>query len=202
MIPLPSDSRRRLGWLQRLRSHARTIRLNNCGTRLSVRRMRTRRDECWHWRWCWTASHAPRRRLPAAWTVKFYAIGYIAIMREVLRGFITEPLPERSRNYLPSRNARWPSWFAKGPDLAEHGAVRWRRIDLARVIEQRCGVKFAERSVGDLLRRLGFWRISVRPRCPEQDAAIQETHKKTLPSGRGCHASARLRQTDRTLVAG
>jgi hypothetical protein len=54
------------------------------------------------------------------------------------------------------------------------------RIDLARVIEQRYGVKFAERSVGDLLRRLGFRRISVRPQCPEQDAAMQETHKKTL----------------------
>lgn len=68
-----------------------------------------------------------------------------------------------------------------GPDLAEHGVVRWRRIDLARVIEQRYGVKFAERSIGDLLRRLGFRRISVRPRCPEQDPAMQETHKKTLP---------------------
>jgi len=59
--------------------------------------------------------------------------------------------------------------------------VRWRRIDLARVIEQRYGVKLAERSVGDLLHRLGFRRISVRPRCPEQDAAIQQAHKKTLP---------------------
>ena len=68
-----------------------------------------------------------------------------------------------------------------GPDLVEHGVVRWRRIDLARVIEQRYGVKFAERSIGDLLRRLGFRRISVRPRCPEQDAAMQEAHKKTLP---------------------
>jgi len=69
----------------------------------------------------------------------------------------------------------------KGPDLAEHGVVRWRRIDLSRVIEQRYGVKLAERSVGDLLRRLGFRRISVRPRCPEQDAATQEAHKKTFP---------------------
>lgn len=68
-----------------------------------------------------------------------------------------------------------------GPDLAEHGVVRWRRIDLSRVIEQRYGVKLAERSVGDLLRRLGFRRISVRPRCPEQDAATQEAHKKTFP---------------------
>lgn len=68
-----------------------------------------------------------------------------------------------------------------GPDLVEHGVVRWRRIDVARVIEQRYGVKLAERSIGDLLRRLGFRRISVRPRCPEQDAAVQEAHKKTLP---------------------
>lgn len=68
-----------------------------------------------------------------------------------------------------------------GPDLAEHGVVRWRRIDLARVIDQRYGVKLAERSVGDLLRRLGFRRISVRPRCPEQDTEAQEAHKKTLP---------------------
>jgi hypothetical protein len=33
--------------------------------------------------------------------------------------------------------------------LTEHGVVCWRRIDLARVIEQRYGVKFAERSIGD-----------------------------------------------------
>jgi transposase len=71
----------------------------------------------------------------------------------------------------------------KGPDLAVHGVVRWRRIDLSRVIEQRYGIKLAERSVGALLRRLGFRRLSVRPRCPKQDAASLEAHKKTLPNG-------------------
>jgi transposase len=89
----------------------------------------------------------------------------------------------------------------KGPDLAEHGVVRWRRIDLARVIEQRYGVKFAERSVGDLLRRLGFRRISVRPRCPEQDAAMQETHKKTLPIWSRV-PSQRTRATNRSNSGG
>jgi transposase len=69
----------------------------------------------------------------------------------------------------------------QGPDLAEHGVVRWRRIDLSRVIEQRYGIKLAERSVGALLRRLGFRRISVRPRSPAQDAASQEAHKKNFP---------------------
>jgi transposase len=69
----------------------------------------------------------------------------------------------------------------QGPDVAEHGVVRWRRIDLSRVIEQRYGIKLAERSIGALLRRLGFRRLSVRPRCPAQDAASQEAHKKTFP---------------------
>jgi Winged helix-turn helix len=41
-------------------------------------------------------------------------------------------------------------------------------------------VTLAERSVGALLHRLGFRRISVRPRHPQQDLAAQEAHKKTL----------------------
>jgi transposase len=69
----------------------------------------------------------------------------------------------------------------QGPDVTVHGVVRWRRIDLSGVIEQRYGIKLAERSVGDLLRRLGFRRLSVRPRCPAQDVAAQEAHKKTSP---------------------
>jgi transposase len=68
-----------------------------------------------------------------------------------------------------------------GPDRAEHGVVRWRRVDLAAVIERRFDVRLAERTVGKLLRRLGFVRLSVRPRHPAHDAAAQEAHKKTSP---------------------
>jgi Winged helix-turn helix len=66
-----------------------------------------------------------------------------------------------------------------GPDLAEHGVVRWRRIDLSKVIEARFGVHLAERSVGALLWRLGFRHMSVRPHNPAQDPATIEAHKKT-----------------------
>ena len=66
-----------------------------------------------------------------------------------------------------------------GPDLAEHGVVRWRRIDLSKVIEARFGVHLAERSVGALLWRLGFRHMSVRPHNPAQDPAAIEAHKKT-----------------------
>jgi transposase len=88
-----------------------------------------------------------------------------------------------------------------GPNLAEHGVVRWRRIDLARVIEQRYRVKLAERSIGDLLRRLGFRRISVRPRCPEQDTQAQEAHKKTFPIW-SVPASPRMRVASRSSSGG
>lgn len=69
-----------------------------------------------------------------------------------------------------------------GPDLSQHGVVRWRRIDLARVLQAEFGVSVAERTVGSLLRRLGFRRISARPQHPRQDTAAQEAHKKTLPT--------------------
>ena len=68
-----------------------------------------------------------------------------------------------------------------GPDIAVHGVVRWRRIDLARAMLTDCGVVLAERTVGKLLRGLGFTRISVRPQHPAQDIKAQEAHKKTLP---------------------
>ena len=63
--------------------------------------------------------------------------------------------------------------------------VRWRRVDLQKEIEQRYAVTYHERTIGKLLHRLGFARISVRPRHPEADAAAQEDFKKTsLPKSR------------------
>lgn len=70
----------------------------------------------------------------------------------------------------------------RGPDPTEHGVVRWRRVDLAAVIERRFGVRLAERTVGKLLHRLGFVRLSVRPRHPAHDAEAQTAHKKTSPT--------------------
>lgn len=86
------------------------------------------------------------------------------------------PAPRLNRE----QQAMVQAWVQRGPDLAEEGVVRWRRIDLARAIEREFGVKLAERSVGTMLRRLGFRRISVRPQHPGQDVSAQEAHKKTL----------------------
>ena len=103
--------------------------------------------------------------------------------------FTEEGRPGRSRRPAPGAKPRRspdpPEEGAKrvraGPDLAEPGVVRWRRADLSKVIEARFGVRLAERSVGALLRRLGFRHLSVRPHNPAQDPAALEAHKKTSP---------------------
>jgi transposase len=56
-----------------------------------------------------------------------------------------------------------------GPEREKDGVVRWRRVDLKRVIAERFGVAFHERYVGTLLKRIGFFHISA----------------KTAPSGAG-----------------
>lgn len=67
-----------------------------------------------------------------------------------------------------------------GPDLATHGVVRWRRVDLQRVIEERFGVTYSERAISELLKRLGFAHISGRPQHPAQEEDTLEDFKKTL----------------------
>lgn len=68
-----------------------------------------------------------------------------------------------------------------GPDLAIHGVVRWRRVDLRDELARQFGVELHERSVGKVLKRLGYRRLSVRPRHPEADEKTQEAFKKTSP---------------------
>lgn len=66
-----------------------------------------------------------------------------------------------------------------GPDRAVHGVVRWRRIDLQHVIHERFGIAYHERTVGKLLKRLGFSHVSARPRHPAQDQSMIAAFKKT-----------------------
>jgi transposase len=68
-----------------------------------------------------------------------------------------------------------------GPDPVVDGVVRWRRIDLKRVIEERFGVTYSERAISDLLAALSFSHISGRPQHPGQDRRVIEAFKKTSP---------------------
>ena len=89
----------------------------------------------------------------------------------------------------------------RGPDPVVDHVVRWRRVDLRRVIAERWGVTFHERTVGKLLHRLGFARLSVRPKHPKTDPTAQaEWGKKLQPARAGRPVRAGEGQADRGLV--
>ena len=98
-----------------------------------------------------------------------------------LAGLSDRKAPGPTPRLTAEQQAEVAGLVRSGPGLAEHGVIRWRRADLAQVIEARYGVHLAERSVGALLARLGFRHISVRPHNPTRDPAAIEAHKKTSP---------------------
>ena len=80
---------------------------------------------------------------------------------EGLKGLCNRVAPGAKPKLSAKQQREVAELVRQGPDLAEHGVVRWRRIDLSRVIEQRYGIKLAERSVGALLRRRRCGPIAV-----------------------------------------
>ena len=82
----------------------------------------------------------------------------------------------------PGQEAELEAVVERGPDPERGGMVRWRRVDLRALIEARFGVRLHERSVGKMLRRLGFARLSVRPRHPKADEAAQAAFGQASPS--------------------
>lgn len=77
------------------------------------------------------------------------------------------------------QRAEFAELVETGPDRAVHGVVRWRRVDLQRLILERFGVAYHERTVGKLLKALGFSHVSARPRHPAQDQRTIKAFKKT-----------------------
>src|SRR5258707_15864966 len=68
-----------------------------------------------------------------------------------------------------------------GPDPAVHGIVRWRRGGLRDEFYRRFGVGLHESSGGKGLGKLGYPKMSGRPRHPKADEKNQEAIKKTSP---------------------
>jgi transposase len=80
----------------------------------------------------------------------------------------------------PDQQAELAGLIETGPERAVHGVVRWRRTDLQRLISERFGVVYHERTVGKILKQLGFSHISARPRHPAQDGQTVAAFKKTF----------------------
>jgi transposase len=83
------------------------------------------------------------------------------------------PLPRLSAE----QQAEVEAWVDEGATLERDGVVRWRCVDLQQRIAQSFGVSFHERTVGKLLRKLSFRRLSVRPQHPKSDPEAQASFR-------------------------
>ena len=101
---------------------------------------------------------------------------------EGLAGLRDRPRSGREPRLTAGQEAEPATAVEHGPDPDRDGVVRWRRVDLQALIEARFAVRLHERSVGKVLRRLGFARLSVRPRHPKADEAAQAAFRKASPS--------------------
>jgi transposase len=105
------------------------------------------------------------------WVHRFNAAGPDGLIDNWTEG----PKPRLSAEQL----VEFAAIIEAGPDREKDGVVRWRRVDLKRVIAERFGVDYHQRYVGKLLKKLGFSHMSARPRHPAQDERIVEAFKKT-----------------------
>ena len=101
---------------------------------------------------------------------------------EGVDGLRDRPRPGRPPQLDDTQLAELARLVEDGPDINLHRVVRWRCIDLQAEIKARFGVAVSERHVGRILKQLAFTRLSVRPRHPQADDAVQQTFKKTSPT--------------------
>ena len=116
-----------------------------------------------------------------------------AMDRQTLRDWVhrynelgLDGLHDRPRRSGPRRRlsieqlAEIEAWIEQGPDFERDGVVRWRCVDLQQRIKQEFSVQLHERTVGKLLRKLAFRRLSVRPQHPQSKPEDQVVFKAAL----------------------
>ena len=126
------------------------------------------------------------RRSDAA---RFAGVGLQIIRDWVLRfnsegpdGLLDRKAPGPPYKLSEEQRAALAGIVESGPDPALHGVVRWRRCDLAAWLRDRFGVSLAVTTVGQELRRMGYAKLSARPRHYAQDRDAMEAFKKSSPN--------------------
>lgn len=66
----------------------------------------------------------------------------------------------------------------RGPIPAIHGVVRWRLCDLVQWLHQEFAVSLDETTVGRELKKLGYVKLTARPRHHAQNELAMEAFKK------------------------
>lgn len=105
------------------------------------------------------------------WVVRFNAEG--------AAGLIDRKSPGRAPRLNDAQRKALAAMVEQGPIPAVHGVVRWRLVDLAQWLWEEFRVSVSEDTVGRELRKLGYRKLSARPRHHAQDPDSLQTFKKS-----------------------
>lgn len=98
---------------------------------------------------------------------------------EGVAGLVDRPRPGRPPRLTAAEVEALVEVVEAGPDVAVHGVVRWRCVDLQGVVAERFAVALSERQIGRILNRQGYTRLKPRPQHPQADEMAQAAFKKT-----------------------
>jgi transposase len=108
------------------------------------------------------------------WVVKFNAQGP--------DGLINRKAPGQPPRLDDAHRAGLAAIIESGPIPAVHGVVRWRIVDLRQWIFEEFRVVISEQTLSRVLRKMGYRKLSARPRHHAQAEGAIEDFKKVFPS--------------------
>jgi len=110
------------------------------------------------------------RQIVRDWVVRFNARGP--------DGLLNGKAPGNKSKLDDAQRQALAAIVDSGPDVAVHGIVRWRLVDLVKWISDEFKVSVDHTTVSRELRKLGYVKLSARPRHHAQDTDALEAFKK------------------------
>ena len=104
------------------------------------------------------------------WVLKFNAAGPA--------GLIDRKAPGQPSRLTAVHRTALVGAVERGPDPAVQGVVRWRVIDLVRWLWEEFAVPVSKQTLSRELRKLGYRKLSARPKHHAQDPEAIEAFKK------------------------
>jgi transposase len=107
------------------------------------------------------------------WFLRFNALGP--------KGLLDRKAPGQPALLNDQQRAALARIVEEGPMPALHGVVRWRIIDLCQWLFEEFRICASETTVSRELRKMGYRRLSARPRHPVRSARARLRILKKLP---------------------
>lgn len=110
------------------------------------------------------------RQIVSDWVVRFNEFGP--------DGLIDRKAPGHKSRLDDAQRKALAAIVDSGPDVAVHGVVRWRLVGLAKWISDEFKVSVDHTTLSRELRKLGYVKLTARPRHHAQDTDALEAFKR------------------------